>query len=146
MPRKIRSDKLKNLAKVAEYLIENPHASEREIAKGTWIGNWTAHRNKKELEQTGAKDDTIALIVKGAKKRIEKVWKIFDAIAEDTYKKYYNEDWTRKNGLTIPKEDVKLLKEYVKDDLQRVTVLWGDITDANGWLKDISSILDDIID
>jgi hypothetical protein len=29
------------------------------VAKDTWLGNWTVHRAKEEVEQTGAKDDRI---------------------------------------------------------------------------------------
>lgn len=54
-----RTDKKRNLAKVAKVIIENPLLTEREIAKKAKVANWTAHRAKKEIEQNGAKDDRI---------------------------------------------------------------------------------------
>ena len=54
-----RTDKKKNIDKVAAELAKDPLATEREIAKRTGLGNGTINRSKKELEQTGAKDPRI---------------------------------------------------------------------------------------
>lgn len=145
MVKKIRSDKLKNLAKVSEVLVENPHATIKEISSKTDLSIWAVHSSKKEVEKSWNKDETISIIVNDAKNRIKMAGKIFDAHSQDIYNKYYDENWVRKEGTEPNKEDIKLLKEYVKDDLQRVTVFGWQITDEWGWLKEISTILDDII-
>lgn len=65
---KERVDKLKNKAKVIAKVIANPLATERELAKETWLGNWTIHNHLKELEQTWAKSQAIEeIIAKDAK-------------------------------------------------------------------------------
>ncbi len=51
--KKPRTDKRKNVGKVAEKLIENPNKTEREIAKETWLWKSTVNRAKQELGQTG---------------------------------------------------------------------------------------------
>lgn len=65
MPKKtIRSDKKKTQAKVTKAVLNNPTATEREIAKIAWVSRSSAHRQKTELEQTGAlsKDTRIRAI------------------------------------------------------------------------------------
>ena len=54
-----RADADKNKLKVAKELLKNPLQTEREIVESTWLGKWTVHRQKKELEKNGAKDDRI---------------------------------------------------------------------------------------
>lgn len=54
-----RNDKKRNIDKVTASLLKNPLQTEREVAKDVWIGNWTVHRAKEEMEQTGAKDDRV---------------------------------------------------------------------------------------
>ena len=60
----VRSDKRKTMAKVAKAVLQNPTASEREIAKIAWISPSTAHDHKTEIEQTWAlsKDPRIRAI------------------------------------------------------------------------------------
>lgn len=135
----MRADKKKNMQKVAEKLIENPHITLEEIARDKNISVGTAHNMKKELEKKWKKDDTIRIIVNDAKDRIKRFWQIMTRELEKLEKKSLN--WEE-----LDREDKKLLKEYVKDDLQRVTVFWGSVTDEWGGLKAVASILDDIID
>lgn len=61
---RVRSDKKKNIAKVAKTILKNPTASEREIAKIAWVSNGTAHNAKTEIEQSWAlaKDPRIKAI------------------------------------------------------------------------------------
>ncbi len=121
--KKPRTDKRKNVGKVAEKLIENPNKTEREIAKETWLWNWTVNRAKQELEQSGAKDPTIAYIVDKSKERIKTAQAIFDRYIQESANKETLEKW-----------DITLVKDIVKDDLARVTVLGGNVTDEQGWL------------
>lgn len=144
MTKKIRADKLKNLAKVAEHLVRNPHATLEEIAEEEGIGTSTAKRAKDEVAKSGNKDETIGIIVLDAKERIKRVWKLVNLELDAIEKEYIDEDW-KELKQRLNKEDIKFLKDYVKDDLQRVTVFGGDITDSWGWLKEVRSLLDDII-
>lgn len=126
--KKPRTDKRRNIGKVAEELIENPNKTEREIAKETWLWRWTVNRAKQELEQTGAKDPTIAYIVGKSKERIKTAQAIFDRYLQESSNKENLERW-----------DIVLVKDIVKDDLARVTVLWWTITDEEWWLKDLTN-------
>jgi hypothetical protein len=58
----MRTDKAKNIAKVAKTLLENPLQTEREIADGIDIWKSSVNRLKNELGQIGAKDDRIIWI------------------------------------------------------------------------------------
>lgn len=121
-PKKPRTDKRKNVWKVAEVLIKNPNSTEREIAKEAWVSNWTAHNAKIELEQTWAKDETIAYIVGSSKNRLKRIQMVLDRFIDETESKEELSRW-----------DTALIKEIAKDDMARITVLWGNITDDNGW-------------
>ena len=121
--KKPRIDKRKNVGKVAEALINNPNKTVREIAKETWIGTSTVQRAKVEVAQTGTKDETIAYIVDKSKERIKTAQAIFDRYIQESSQKEI-----------LEYKDVTLVKDIVKDDLWRVTVLWGNVTDESGWL------------
>lgn len=121
--KKPRTDKRKNVGKVAEALINNPNKTVREIAKETWIGTSTVQRAKVEVAQTGTKDETIAYIVDKSKERIKTAQAIFDRYIQESSQKEI-----------LEYKDVTLVKDIVKDDLWRVTVLWGNVTDESGWL------------
>lgn len=121
--KKPRTDKRKNVGKVAEALINNPNKTVREIAKETWIGSSTVQRAKVEVAQTGTKDETIAYIVDKSKERIKTAQAIFDRYIQESSQKEI-----------LEYKDVTLVKDIVKDDLWRVTVLWGNVTDESWWL------------
>ncbi len=113
----------KNVWKVAKVLIKNPHATQREIVEEAWIAKNTVIKAKRELSQNWTKDETIAYIVDKSKKRIKRSQALFDRYIEEVEEKKKLGRW-----------DVSLVKDIVKDDLARVTVLWGNVTDDNGWL------------
>lgn len=121
--KKPRTDKRKNVGKVAEVLIKNPNKTVREIAKETGIGTSTVQRAKVEVAQSGTKDETIAYIVDKSKERIKRSQRLFDRYLDEAEEKTTLERW-----------DVTLVKDIVKDDLARVTVLWGNVTDDQWWL------------
>lgn len=121
--KKPRTDKRKNVGKVAEALINNPNKTVREIAKETGIWSSTVQRAKVEVAQSGTKDETIAYIVDKSKERIKTAQAIFDRYIQESSQKEI-----------LEYKDVTLVKDIVKDDLWRVTVLWGNVTDESGWL------------
>lgn len=121
--KKPRTDKRKNVGKVAEALIKNPNKTVREIAKETDLSIGAVHNSKKEVEQSWTKDPTIAYIVDKSKERIKTAQAIFDRYIQESANKETLEKW-----------DITLVKDIVKDDLARVTVLGGNVTDEQGWL------------
>ena len=75
-PQKERVDKLKNKAKVIAKVIANPLATERELAKDTWLWNWTIHNHLKDIEQNWAKSLAIEKIIDQDAKIVELAQKI----------------------------------------------------------------------
>lgn len=113
-----RADKKKNIAKVAKAIIQDPLATQREIAKKAWVSNWTAHNMKKEVEQTWAKDDRIVWLVEDD----FEIVRIAQGIIKD---KLLNEEEVAKMKVT----DVSTV---AKDSAARYTIFWGKATDENG--------------
>jgi len=134
-----RTDKAKNIWKVAEVIAENPHATIRDIAKEADIWIWTVHRAKTELEQTGTKDETIAYIVWSSKRNLKNISKANEAMTKKLLKEYLDSDWeeyTVKEDKDV-KELIHLLNKISaisNDDLKRITVLWWDLTNKDWWL------------
>lgn len=117
----------KNVWKVAKIKIRNPHATQREIAQEAWIAQNTVIKAEKELSQNWSKDPTIAYIVNSAKDRIKNISRVLDHKTKKILNKVeLDED--------IENKDVFLLKDIAKDDLARVTVLGGNVTDESWWL------------
>jgi len=124
---KPRTDKRKNVGKVAEALVNDPNKTVREIARETWLWSSTVQRAKEEVAQSGTKDETIAYIVGSAKTRLRRISGIFD--------RYIGEVEDKKE---INAFDMRTIKDIAKDDQSRITVLWWDVTDKDGWLKENS--------
>lgn len=127
--KKPRVDKRKNIGKVAEVIAKNPNKTIKEIKKETGLWVWTIHRSKEELEKSGTKDETIAYIVGSSKNRLRKVQAFFDRYLDESLEKEQ-----------IDLNDAKVIKDIAKDDLSRITVLWWQITDEFGWLKDLTAM------
>lgn len=121
--KKPRTDKRKNVGKVAEVLIKNPNKTVREIAKETDLSIGAVHNSKKEVEQSWTKDPTIAYIVDKSKDRIKRAQRIFDRYLDEVEEKE-----------KLERADTTLVKDIIKDDLARVTVLGGNVTDGSGGL------------
>ena len=129
MEKKVRVDKRKNIGKVAEVLTKNPNKTVRELKKETWLWLWTIHRSMIELEQTGTKDPTIAYIVGSSKNRMKRSQWIFDRWLDQI------EEQDK-----IATRDIVVVKDIANDDMKRVTVLWGELTDEEWGLKDLASL------
>lgn len=127
--KKPRVDKRKNVWKVAEILAINPNKTQREIAKETDLSLWAVNNSIREVEQSWTKDPTIRYIVDWAKHRIQRVSAIFDRWIDQIEEKQKLEN-----------KDMSLMKDIVKDDITRVTVLWGDLTKEDWTLKQIQEI------
>jgi len=55
----MRSDKAKNIAKVAKVALLEPLLTRDQIAEKAWVWTWTASRALAELDENGHKDDRI---------------------------------------------------------------------------------------
>ena len=124
--KKPRTDKRKNIWKVAEVLVKNPNKTEREIAKETWLWAWTVNRAKAELEQSGAKDTTIAYIVGSAKTRLQRISALKDRYVDQL-------DLAEEIG----NREIDMANKLWQEDMKLVTVLWGDITKHDWGLKEV---------
>lgn len=113
----------KNVWKVAKEVIKNPNITRREIQAKTWLHPLTIQKAKEELNQNGTKDPTIAYIVDKSKDRIKRAQRIFDRYLDEVEEKE-----------KLERADTTLVKDIIKDDLARVTVLGGNVTDEQGWL------------
>lgn len=122
-----RSDKKKNIDKVAASLAKNPLQSEREIAKDAWVSNWTAHNAKKEVEQTWAKDNRIISLT-------DKDFELMQLIQKRKFE--------RMNDTKTPVNDSDV-NNWDKTAQARYTIFRWDITDEKGWLKNTVAQLSD---
>lgn len=145
MDKKPRVDKIKNVGKVAEALIENPNKTDREIEAETWVSKSAVNRAKWELGHSGAKDETIQYIVKSSRDRLKDISKIFDHQIREVKRKVIESDEgdvvIYKEWVTIDNKTLTLLKDVAKDDQARITVLWGGVTDKDWWLISIQDLL-----
>lgn len=124
--------KAKNVWKVAEIKAIDPNATQREISKQSWLAQNTVIKAEKELSQNWSKDETIAYIVWASKDRLKRIQHIMDRFIDETEAKEELSRW-----------DTALIKEIAKDDMARITVLWGKVTDDNWGLKSIQDIIFD---
>jgi len=116
--------KPKNVWKVAEILIENPNATQREIAKKAKLAQNTVIKAKEELSQNWTKDKEIAYIVSSAKLRLQRISNIKDRYIDQL--ELSDDLWTK---------EVDLANKLWQEDIKLVTVLWWDVTDKDWWLK-----------
>lgn len=142
--------KAKNVWKVAKILVANPNATQREIAKKTKMSRNTVIKAEKELSQNWTKDPTISFIVWSSKNYLKALSKINIAKIEKAIKENLkeNSDWTY-SFIEWQDIHIKDLVEYNKvgkEEMARLTVLWWDVTDDNGWLKDMSNLKDMTLD
>jgi|AntRauTorckE5430_2_1112549.scaffolds.fasta_scaffold02240_1 hypothetical protein len=121
--------KPRNIGKVAEILAEDPNTTHRGLQEATWLASNTIQKAKDELKQTWSKDPIISYIVEGAKNRLQRIDGLLDRFVLEAEEKP-----------TLDRRDISLVKDFAKDDLQRITVLGWDVTDDGGWLKDMKAM------
>jgi hypothetical protein len=92
------------------------------------------------LEKTGTKDTTISYIVWSAKDNLKDLAKLQRAKIKKMVSEYIVEDDEWNVSIIQDKEinmkDLEMMSKMWKDYMQQITVLWWDITDPNGWLKE----------
>lgn len=122
----MRTDKKKNISKVAKELLNNPLLTEREIAENTWLWNWTIHRAKEELEQIGAKDPKIIHITD---KDLENIVNMQAVISEKI-----------KDKSEMSKTRIWELAQAMREATARYTIFRGNWTDDQWWAKNITVV------
>ena len=129
--KKIRWDKKKNIAKVAEELLNNPLSSVREVAEKTWVSKSTvANYINKDLDKLGQKDKSI-LEVCNVDFDIVKIWQ--EIIKQRLQDK---EEVSKMRTFEIAQTIEKSEKRYM---LFKWEATWKD-----WWLKSIANILNEI--
>ena len=123
--KKIRWDKKKNIAKVAEELLNNPLSSVREVAEKTWVSKSTvANYINKDLDKLGQKDKSI-LEVCNVDFDIVKIWQ--EIIKQRLQDK---EEVSKMRTFEIAQTIEKSEKRYM--------LFKWDITNNDWWLKEIN--------
>lgn len=116
-----RSDKIKNKAKIIKAVMENPMATEREIAKTVWVAKTTAHDHLKDLKST--KNDQIEKIIA---KDLEIVEIATDILKDRLLLAKNDPENKMSNRDIIASADVSA---------KRYSLFKWDATDENWWLK-----------
>lgn len=128
--KKPRSDKTKvkarNVWKVAEIKAKDPNATYRDIQNKTWLSPSTISKATEELKQNWSKDETIAYIVGSAKTRLQRISALKDRYVDQL-------DLTEEIG----NREIDMANKLWQEDMKLVTVLWGDITKPDWWLKEV---------
>lgn len=122
-PKKERSDKLKNRAKVIKATLQNPLASQREIAKQQWVSHETVNRIQKEMWQAVTKDDRIVGIC-------DKDLEIITKWQQEIMKKL-------SNPKAVQKMRMWEISTALAESTRRYTLLRWNATDENGWIKQV---------
>lgn len=119
----MRVDAQKNLKKVAEVVLKEPLATEREIAKKAGVSKGTVGNMLGELGQGGKLDRTKAIVA------IEETDLRLVSLAQSKA-----EEWL--DMLNEPKrEDVAVANQVARESQKRYSMLSGDATDETGGLN-----------
>lgn len=119
----MRVDAKKNLKKVASAYLQDPMATEREIAKRSGVSAGTAHRMLSKLEQGGVIERNDAIIAIESSD-VEIVLRSQCLILE----KMKDEDQSKKMSIV----DLSTTSQVSQ---KRYSVLSGDVTNEDGGLK-----------
>ena len=113
-----RTDKAKNIDKVAASLAKNPLQTEREVEKDTWVSQSSVNRAKKVLGQIGSKDPRIVSLTD---------WD-FDIMEKIQKEKLERLEW----GEKINNSD---LDRWEQTATKRYSLFRGSVTDDKWWLN-----------
>ena len=110
----VRKDKLKNQAEVIKVIAKDPTLTEREVAKEAWIGNWTAHRHIKELEQSGADSKIMDSILE----KDNEIMNLVNALTLNHIREKIE------NGEKLDSAEVKILWDLANNSTKRKAIFW----------------------
>lgn len=117
----MRSDKKKNIAKVAKVALKEPLLSRDEIAKKAGVGSWTASRALSELDETGRKDPRIISITDVDLNIVEKWQEEIDRRLSNTEE--------------LKKMRTVEISQVLKESTARYSLFRWTATDDEWWLK-----------
>lgn len=142
--------KAKNVGKVAMIKAENPHATYKDIQEETGLSPATISKATQELKQNWSKDETIAYIVGSAKENLKDFSKLMRAKMKKLVKESIEEtskwEYELKEWKDIGVSTLVEINKIAKEDMARINVLWGSITDEDWWLKSIHDFTFDSMD
>ena len=110
----MRNDKAKNTAKVLKEVIKNPLATQREIAKKTWLWLWTVNRNLETMEQIGTNEKIIDLVALDIEMQELATKEMIRRLKQET-DKVNNQDIVRFNETSLKRSQLLWLKDNNKE-------------------------------
>lgn len=119
----IRSDKKKNIDKVASSVAKNPLQSVRDIAKDTWMGKSTVATHLDNLDNLGQKDDRIHTLT-------DKDFNCIKLWVEEIERRLENKDELKKLRVTE-------ISQVIKENTARYTLFRWSATDKEWWINKI---------
>lgn len=119
MEKKIKKDQEIKIKKIAVAVAKNPKATEREIAKKTWIAKSTVHDN---IGQVGHIKD------KWLEDLLSTDQKILQLAANEIKRRLSSKDELKKIRVTE-------ISQVAKESTARYTTFRWEVTDEKGWLK-----------
>lgn len=119
-----RADKKANIDKITAWLVKDPLASERKLAKMAWVSPSTAHISKKEIEQSQAKDERIISLT-------DKDFELMQIIQKRKFDRMEDKD--------DPVNDSDV-NNWDKSAQARYSLFRWDATDEKWGIKDISAL------
>jgi hypothetical protein len=102
----------------------DPNITRREIQAKTWLHPLTIQKANIELNQNGTKDTTIAYIVWSSKERLVRIQGVLNRFIDEAERKEELSRW-----------DTALIKEIAKDDMTRINIFGGNVTDDSWWFN-----------
>lgn len=129
----------KDIADIIKEKIINPDASLRDIADKVKVNKDTVNKTLKEdLPIIAKKSERIKKIIDNDKEILE----LWTDITLDKFRQLHKERKCQENeGWEVYElSDVKTMNEILDKAKTRVTLLWWDATDENGWLKDTKAL------
>ena len=125
----VRKDKIKNTAKIIKEVLKNPLATQDELVIKTGLWKGTVNRNIQELDQNGLLSDSIDKICNNDK---ELIW-LVSWLNIREIKKYVDKD-------EVSLTDLRIINDITEKSTRRYTLFKWDITNKDGWLKNIQEI------
>lgn len=117
----MRSDKAKNIDKIASALVVDPLATAREIEQMTWISKSTVATHKNNLDKIGQKDPRIIALT-------DKDLQIVIKAQEIINNKLNDEE-------LVKTMNIRDISTVAKDSSARYSIFRWDITDTMWWMK-----------
>lgn len=116
-----RTDKRRNIDKIASALVVDPLATTREIEEMTWVSKSTVATHKANLDKIGQKDPRIVALT-------DKDLEIVTKAQEIINNKLNDEE-------LVKTMNIRDISTVAKDSSARYSIFRWDITDTMWWLK-----------